>query len=70
MQSALGQFGFNGDCTFAIPIRTVFINGQDAYAQTCGGNVYDSNAANEYLEIERKLSAMRKVLASFEVEEN
>ncbi|PCK07518.1 MAG: anthranilate synthase component I [Alteromonadaceae bacterium] len=62
----LGQFSFNGDCTFAIPIRTVFINGTEAYAQTCGGNVYDSNAANEYLEIERKLSAMRKVLASFE----
>lgn len=62
----LGQFSFNGDCTFAIPIRTVFINGTEAYAQTCGGNVYDSNAASEYLEIERKLSAMRSVLASFE----
>jgi len=24
---ALGQFCFNGDCTFAIPIRSVFING-------------------------------------------
>ncbi len=63
---ALGQFCFNGDCTFAIPIRTVFINGEDAYVQTSGGNVYDSNAADEYLEIERKLSAMRGVLSSFE----
>lgn len=63
---ALGQFSFNGDCTFAIPIRSVFISGEEAYAQTCGGNVYDSNADDEYQEIERKLSAMRNVLASFE----
>jgi len=63
---ALGQFCFNGDCTFAIPIRSIFMRGEDAYAQTSGGNVYDSKAADEYLEIERKLSAMRKVLANFE----
>lgn len=63
---AVGQFSFDGDCTFAIPIRSIFIKGETAYAQTCGGNVYDSNADDEYLEIERKLSAMRNVLASFE----
>jgi anthranilate synthase component 1 len=63
---AVGQFSFNGDCTFAIPIRSIFIKGETAYAQTCGGNVYDSNADDEYLEIERKLSATRKVLATFE----
>ena len=63
---ALGQFCFNGDCTFAIPIRTVFIRGNQGYAQTSGGNVYDSNAADEYREIERKLSAMRNVLATFQ----
>jgi anthranilate synthase component I len=62
---ALGQFCFNGDCTFAIPIRTVFIKGEDAYVQTSGGNVYDSNAADEYLEIERKFKAMRSVLSTF-----
>ena len=63
---AVGQFSFNGDCTFAIPIRSVFIKGEDGYAQTCGGNVYDSNPEDEYREIERKLAAMRRVLASFE----
>jgi len=62
----VGQFSFNGDCTFAIPIRTLFINGEQAYIQTCGGNVYDSVAADEYLEIERKLAAMRSVLNRFE----
>ncbi|MBX2809355.1 MAG: anthranilate synthase component I family protein [Cellvibrionaceae bacterium] len=63
---AIGQFSFNGDCTFAIPIRTVFIKGEDGYVQTSGGNVYDSNAADEYQEIQQKLSAMRNVLHSFE----
>ncbi len=62
---ALGSFNFNGDCIFAIPIRSLFINGDAAYAQTCGGNVYDSNPEDEYLEIQRKLSAMKVVLDSF-----
>jgi len=65
---AVGQFSFNRDCTFAIPIRSIFLNGSDAYAQTCGGNVYDSNPSDEYLEIERKLSATKKVLLSFKKE--
>ena len=63
---AIGQFGFNGDCTFAIPIRSLFIKGEEAYAQTCGGNVYDSDQDKEYQEIERKLEAMKTVLKSFE----
>jgi anthranilate synthase component 1 len=63
---AIGQFGFNGDCTFAIPIRSLFIKGEEAYAQTCGGNVYDSDPDKEYQEIERKLEAMKTVLKSFE----
>lgn len=66
---ALGQFSFNGDCAFAIPIRTVFISGEDAYVQTCGGNVYDSNAADEYLEIQRKLAATKKTLTELAEEE-
>ncbi|MGL1901910.1 MAG: anthranilate synthase component I family protein [Fibrobacterales bacterium] len=67
---ALGHFAFNGDCTFAIPIRTVFANGNDAYVQTCGGNVYDSNAADEYEEIKRKLAGTKKVLDQFITEED
>ncbi|MFI0471128.1 anthranilate synthase component I family protein [Halomonas sp. HMF6819] len=62
---AVGQFSFNGDCTFAIPIRTVFVNGENAYVQTCGGNVYDSNAEDEYEEIRRKFAGTRKALAPF-----
>ena len=63
---AIGQFCFNGDCVFAIPIRSVFLKGEDAYVQTCGGNVYDSNADGEYQEIQHKFSAMKNVLANFE----
>lgn len=62
---AVGHFSFNGDCTFAIPIRTVFANGEKAYVQTCGGNVYDSNPDDEYEEIVRKFAGTKKVLEQF-----
>ncbi len=62
---AVGHFSFNGDCTFAIPIRTVFANGEQAYVQTCGGNVYDSNPEDEYEEIMRKFAGTKKVLDMF-----
>lgn len=61
----VGNFSFNGDCTFAIPIRTVFVNDKDAYVQTCGGNVYDSNPEDEYREIQRKFAGTKKVLDAF-----
>lgn len=58
----VGHFGFNGDCTFALALRSLFISGDYAYAQTSGGIVYDSVPEREYDEIQRKLAAMRKVL--------
>lgn len=61
----VGHFSFNGDCTFAIPIRTVFANGSRAYVQTCGGNVYDSNAEDEYEEIRRKFAGTKLALDPF-----
>ena len=64
-RGAIGQFGFNGDCTFAIPIRSIFIKGKNGFIQTCGGIVHDSIPENELLEIERKLAAMKSVLESF-----
>jgi len=65
---AVGHFSFNGDCTFAIPIRTIFANGENAYVQTCGGNVYDSNPEDEYEEIRRKFAGTKKVLDMFSTE--
>jgi len=58
----IGHFGFNGDCTFALALRSVFVSGTKAYAQTSGGIVYDSEPEKEYEEIRNKLAAMEKVL--------
>jgi len=58
----VGQFGFNGDCTFALTLRSLFISGTYAYAQTSGGIVYDSVPEKEYDEITRKLAAMKKAI--------
>jgi len=62
---ALGHFGFNGDCTFAIPIRSLFISDNYAFTQNGSGIVYDSRAGDEYDEIQRKAAAMEKVLNNF-----
>ena len=62
---AVGQFGFNGNATFTIPIRTLFIHGQSAFARASSGIVYDSIAKNEYDEIQRKLAAMDTCLKEF-----
>ena len=62
---AVGHFSFNGDCTFAIPIRTIFAKAEQAYVQTCGGNVYDSNPADEYQEIVRKFAGTKTAMDPF-----
>lgn len=59
---AVGHFGFNGDCTFAIAIRSLFIYEEYAFTQTSGGIVYDSKPFREYDEIQNKLAGMRKAL--------
>lgn len=61
----VGQFGFNGDCTFALTLRSIFVSGEKAYTQTCGGIVYDSDPEKEYQEIISKSAAMKKVLSFF-----
>jgi anthranilate synthase component 1 len=60
----VGHFGFNGDCTFAGALRSLFIADEYAYAQTCAGIVYDSVAEKEYEEVQRKFAAMKQVLSS------
>jgi anthranilate synthase component I len=61
---AVGHFGFNGNCTFAIPIRTLFVSDNYGYTQASGGIVYDSTPENEYDEIKRKSRALEKVMES------
>lgn len=60
----VGHFGFNGDCTFAIAIRTLFVSGKNAYTQSASGIVYDSEPINEFDEIKRKSASMKGVLKS------
>ncbi|TGN20347.1 anthranilate synthase component I family protein [Leptospira idonii] len=59
---AVGTFGFNGDCTFAIPIRTFFVSGENGFARASGGIVYDSLAESEYQEIVNKMASVKRAL--------
>jgi anthranilate synthase component I len=62
---AVGYFGFDGNCSFCIPIRSLFISENKGFIQASGGIVYDSKAKVEYQEIQDKLKALDQVLDSF-----
>lgn len=55
---ALGYFSFNRCCDFAIIIRSLFINGNNAFIQAGAGIVMDSIPTNEYHETEHKAGAL------------
>lgn len=59
---ALGYFSFNRSCDFAIIIRSLFINGNNAYIQSGAGIVMDSIPENEYMETEQKAGALFSAL--------
>ncbi|TGL49861.1 anthranilate synthase component I family protein [Leptospira meyeri] len=59
---AVGSFGLNGDCTFAIPIRSFFVNGKKGFVRASGGIVFDSKPEDEYQEIINKMASVRKAL--------
>jgi anthranilate synthase component I len=61
----LGHFGFNGDCTFSVLLRSFFIHKNYGYSQTCGGNVFDSDPELEYQEIKNKLLGIKTTLRHF-----
>lgn len=60
---AVGYFGFNGNCDFAITIRTLVASRLKAYLQAGAGIVHDSVPEKEYEETENK---MRSLLYSLE----
>lgn len=62
---AVGHFGWNGDSTFAIPIRSLFMAGDKLTIRASAGIVYDSTPEGEYQEIQRKLAGMKAALKSF-----
>jgi anthranilate synthase component 1 len=59
---ALGYFSFNRCCDFAITIRSLFINGKNAYVQSGAGIVMDSVPTKEYLETKQKAGALFSAL--------
>lgn len=59
---ALGYFSVNGNADFAITIRTLICEGNDAKIQAGAGIVYDSVPENEYYECESKAKAIINAL--------
>jgi anthranilate synthase component 1 len=59
---ALGYFSFNGSCDFAITIRSLFVNGKDAYIESGAGIVIDSDPEREWAETEHKANAILSAL--------
>lgn len=63
---AIGYFSPNGDCDFAIGIRSFFANGNSGYVQTGAGIVYDSVPEKEFEETENKAKALIRLFTEGE----
>jgi anthranilate synthase component I len=59
---AVGYFSFNGSCDFAITIRSLFVNGSQAYIESGAGIVIDSDPELEWAETEHKANAILSAL--------
>ncbi|MDR0797171.1 MAG: anthranilate synthase component I, partial [Nitrososphaerota archaeon] len=63
---AIGYFSYNGNSDFAITIRTLFANKNQAYIQAGAGIVADSIPEREWFETENKAKALMTALKTFE----
>ncbi len=59
---AVGYFSFNGNADFAITIRTLFAENNQAHIQVGAGIVADSVPEREWMETEHKAGALMKAL--------
>ena len=59
---AVGYFSYNGNADFAITIRTLFADKEEAHIQAGAGIVADSVPEREWLETENKTEALMKAL--------
>ncbi|MGA2681421.1 MAG: anthranilate synthase component I [Candidatus Bathyarchaeia archaeon] len=59
---AVGYFSYNGNADFAITIRTLFAQKNQAYIQAGGGIVADSVPEQEWFETEHKARALMQAL--------
>ena len=58
----MGYFSCNGNADFAITIRTLFAEGNQAYIQAGAGIVADSVPEKEWFETDHKAKALMKAL--------
>ena len=59
---AVGTISLTGDCDLAIAIRSIFLNGKDAFFQAGAGIVADSVPEKEDHEVQMKAGAMMRAL--------
>ncbi|MHB1285820.1 MAG: anthranilate synthase component I family protein [Leptospirales bacterium] len=59
---AIGTLSLTGDCDMAIAIRSIFLNGKDAFFQAGAGIVADSIPEKEDREVQMKAGAMMRAL--------
>lgn len=59
---AVGYFSYNGNADFAITIRTLFANKNEAYIQAGAGIVADSVPEREWFETDHKAKALMQAL--------
>lgn len=59
---AVGYFGYNGNADFAITIRTLIADKNQAFIQAGGGVVADSVPEQEWFETEHKAAALLKAI--------
>jgi anthranilate synthase component 1 len=59
---AVGYFSFNGNADFAITIRTLFADKNQAYIQAGAGIVADSVPEREWFETDHKAKALMNAL--------
>ncbi|MHB8421595.1 MAG: anthranilate synthase component I family protein [Leptospirales bacterium] len=59
---AVGTISLTGDCDLAIAIRSIFLNGKDAFFQAGAGIVADSVPEKEDREVQMKAGAMMRAL--------
>jgi len=59
---AVGYFSFSGNMDTCITIRTMLVNGKDAFIQAGGGVVADSVPSKEYQETVNKAKAMVRAI--------
>lgn len=63
---AVGYFSLSGDSDWCINIRTIIMKGKDYFLQAGAGIVADSIPANEFVETDNKIAALKRAIETAE----